>query len=220
MYMICPDCRGTMVALNEKKARCTMHGGQYDILFSRVTLVTPPLAPSEDDAVSSEGLNQQKLTTLAPPGLMCMWHPTVTATQCCQGCGALICSVCDFPTPQGGHVCPVCITKPASALADSRKKYQSLLIWGYVLPGFVTIMLVVLVVLAVVMGDNGSALEVIGTLMGLSVPIPALIGIGLSVAALDKHSPYHGAAWGALIWNGILLSIFVLLVIIGSVSGG
>jgi hypothetical protein len=52
----------------------------------------------------------------APPVMLseravCVQHPGLAATYSCRSCGAAICSLCDFPQPNGTHLCPNCASR-------------------------------------------------------------------------------------------------------------
>lgn len=44
MEMLCPECRGELVSRDGKYATCTLHGGRYEILFSRFIAGPAPTA--------------------------------------------------------------------------------------------------------------------------------------------------------------------------------
>jgi hypothetical protein len=136
-----------MVAVNANTAYCTVHGGKYRILFSRVIAVASE-TPHPETTSSPDNVTHQELITLAPPGVMCGWHPTVTATQRCHMCGAVMCNVCDFPLPNGTHLCPVCVTAPVGVISDPMRKHRNMLIWSYVLPAVATMTMILFFLLS------------------------------------------------------------------------
>ena len=91
---ICPDCMGDLQMVDSQSAKCLVHGGVYQILFSRIP---PPIVPAE--AKSHE---------LAPDAL-CSKHPKVTATVACNRCGIPICETCTFQRASGRQVCLDCV---------------------------------------------------------------------------------------------------------------
>src|SRR5689334_20258548 len=82
-------------------ARCATHGGQYQILFTRIPLAIPPLA--------------ELPPVLLQEGSACANHPTVFAAFTCKRCGSPICATCAFPQPDGSHLCPNCATQQSYA---------------------------------------------------------------------------------------------------------
>jgi hypothetical protein len=48
------------------------------------------------------------------PGAVCVQHPSVTAVYTCQNCCSDICETCNFPQPDGSHLCPNCASRQAT----------------------------------------------------------------------------------------------------------
>ena len=148
-------------------------------------------------------------------GTMCAIHPQVQATQICKACGLPICNTCDFEFPGNIHVCPNCASKPEQPLSGSRK---TRLVWGYVLAVFSTLALVFFLFMAP-QAETEEALEAIGIAMSVFILIPSIIGTSLSVSARDRRLTNPFSILIAILWNGIILGIFVLLNIIGILMG-
>jgi len=95
MEMICPECMGTLATQGVDSVRCTIHGGQFKVLFSRVS------APA--------------LQAVPPPILAenatCVQHPNIPALHACQSCGTPLCATCAFESG-GAWYCPKCVTQP------------------------------------------------------------------------------------------------------------
>lgn len=72
-------------------ARCTVHGGDYKILFWRD--MPPVLAP---------------VPATVPTSAVCANHLNVPAVSLCQHCGTAICDVCSFPQSDGSRKCSSC----------------------------------------------------------------------------------------------------------------
>ncbi|HEY3380057.1 MAG TPA: hypothetical protein VGL77_21490 [Armatimonadota bacterium] len=89
-----------------------------------------------------------------------------------------------------------------------------MLIWSYALPGISTVALLAFIVLAATAEHRN--VELLGQGVSFFCFFPVLIGLGMSIAAMDRHSPYSRAPWGSLIWNGFYLLIYVFLMIIGA----
>lgn len=104
MEMICPECMGTLVAQDAESVRCTIHGGQFKVLFTRWQ---PPVTRSS-----------------SPPPILaenatCVQHPNIPAVHACQSCGTPLCATCAFESG-GSWYCPKCVTQPmVSARGES-----------------------------------------------------------------------------------------------------
>jgi hypothetical protein len=86
MQLICPECLGALECQDDQSARCTIHGGSYQILFARVPV--PSL--------------------VAVDKTRCRQHPHLAAPFVCQHCGQAICDLCAFRDETGGTSCPEC----------------------------------------------------------------------------------------------------------------
>src|SRR4051812_8854734 len=100
MELICPECMGTLETTDGKSARCTVHGGEFQILFSRWQTALQPRLEQPSG-----------ITFQLAPGAMCFQHPTVSATGICQECGTAVCTVCLFDRPDGATLCLPCLTR-------------------------------------------------------------------------------------------------------------
>ncbi len=60
-------------------------------------------------------------TRVAADQSACFYHPGKTATVPCDGCGRLLCSLCDFPLGDR-HLCPNCLE--AGPDADDRSRLE------------------------------------------------------------------------------------------------
>ncbi len=89
MEFLCPDCMGPLKTSDGKIAFCTLHGGRYEILFSRWQAPPPQSIPQAG---------------------MCARHPAVAAIGACGRCAAPICGTCGFPQADGSQWCPDCAT--------------------------------------------------------------------------------------------------------------
>lgn len=101
MTWICPECMGTMESTDGQQARCTVHGGEYQILFSH-------WRPSVPSKPASRGL--EEMTFQVAPGAVCYQHQNSPATNACQSCGSPVCEVCVFKE-NGTAFCPNCIVR-------------------------------------------------------------------------------------------------------------
>lgn len=66
---------------------------------------------------------------------------------------------------------------------------------------------------------NEKDLQAFGVLIGALVGLPSLIGGGLGISSLDRRLGNPPIVWVTAIWNILLLSVWLLLVIIGSLKG-
>ena len=161
------------------------------------------------------GLPQQTLPL--PGGVMCSQHPEANAVRRCGLCTATMCPTCDFEFPGHFHLCPTCATNPQTALSSRRKK---LIGFAYALAAWATLALAVLFsgALAGLVEQSKEAEAAIGVLAGIGIFIPTLAGTALSFSALDKRLGNPPAIWGAVIWNAVLLAMWVVLSVVGSLS--
>ncbi len=256
MELLCPHCLGALTAGAGDSVRCTIHGGQYQVLFSREKLLPmnpePTVAPLAAgtkcarhptvDAVHAcrscgtpicgvcgfpgpDGAqycpvcvnNPPKLPPAVPAGMFCVQHPQVPATQKCQSCGGFMCGTCDFLMPGGMHLCPTCATNPRQELGPKRKKMLiagiALAVWGTL--GFVLLMGGAVAGYA----ETEEAQAVIGALFSVGVFIPSLIGLGISIGMRDSRLHNPGVIWVPLVWNAVLVGLFLLLTVIGLMEG-
>jgi hypothetical protein len=106
MELLCPECMGVLETQDGQSARCTIHGGEFRILFSRWQPPPPPPPPVEADPSQ-----QSEEIVLEPPaGAECVQHPEVPAVYLCKLCCRPICDTCAFAV-DGGQVCPDCFVR-------------------------------------------------------------------------------------------------------------
>jgi hypothetical protein len=268
MEMLCPECLGTLVSSDGQSARCTVHGGEYKILFqrNRPPVITKPPAMMTSAAAGmcvnhpdlraaflcaacgaeicslcgfsrtdgsrvcprcastppEAALGQPKVTGVAdfPPvnvhALTCLQHPEVAAVHVCKACGAPMCATCEFILPGDLHVCPRCVANPQKKLSGGRKK---MLIGAYILAGWNTIGLA-----TVMSGAFAGMLRtkedqaVFGVFFSIFLFIPSMIGGALGISSLDRRLSNPASVWIAAIWNGLLVLIHVVLLIIGHLT--
>ena len=161
--MLCPECMGTLVTPDGVTATCTVHGGEYRILFARsdAPAVAPP-PPPPPAPLPTAPLNvtaplnaappppplpmdisdEIPLAVMAPaapvtraPVVMCRVHPEMPAIAYCQQCGAPSCTTCDFAFPGGVHMCTTCATTPRDPVSGKRK---TMVICSYLMAGWTT----------------------------------------------------------------------------------
>lgn len=152
----------------------------------------------------------------ALPGVMCAKHAAVAAVRACKLCGCGVCATCDFEFPGGLHVCPDCVTKSGRELSPRRRKT---LIWSYVLAVWATFWLT-LTMSGVFSGSVTTQEEqqVFGYVFAILVLVPAVAGTAMSIGGIDRRLGNPPAIWVSAVWNGIILLVFLLLCVIGSLS--
>jgi hypothetical protein len=99
--LLCPECMGTLELLEGGTARCTIHGGEYKVLFHRGP--QPPPAGNVPPVLA------------AAPG-MCVNHTNLRAAFTCNRCGKAICQICAFPQDDDTWLCPLCATMSSNSL--------------------------------------------------------------------------------------------------------
>lgn len=154
---------------------------------------------------------------LVAPGTKCRFHDTADATTVCRVCGAPVCATCAFAFPGNVHVCPNCATNRPKNLGAKRK---NLLTWAYVLAVWSTLGIVVMLsgVLAETV-QTESDLAALGMAISLFVILPALVGVGLSFACLERNLGNPASVWGAVVWNCLTMGVLLLMVVAGMFLG-
>lgn len=215
MELICPVCQATLQRTTPGTARCATHGGEFKILFDRhlaTPMDTPPPLPPLPLG------DTPPVATAAPPPVPrfadkhCVQHPAQTAIAQCRECGAYLCATCDFALPNGVHLCPACATSPRTDLQPKQKTQRN---WSYVCAAAATVGFIG------TMGAARSAVRspeqqsVVGLMFMFFVLLPAIIGVALGSSARDRRYKTPFSLWGAIIWNGLLLGLILLLMLIG-----
>jgi hypothetical protein len=150
------------------------------------------------------------------PGQMCLWHPAVQAVQLCKICNSPVCQTCDFTLPGNIHICPRCATARPQGLSGKRRSYM---IWSYILAAWSTLGAVFFMsgAAAAAMGPDIDT-QAIGLLFMLVTLVPAIIGTALGSAAMQRNSKPI-SVWITFLWNGLIIVLFLLLSIVGLLSG-
>ena len=143
------------------------------------------------------------------PGTACRKHPQVAAIRLCATCRAPMCSTCDFGFPGDIHLCPTCATAPRK-MSGKRK---GLVVSALGLATWSTIGIVLMFSGALAGAAAEKGFEVV---IGLLVGIPAIVGGALGFACMDRRLGNPPIVWVAAIWNGVLLTTWVVLCVIGS----
>lgn len=135
MTYVCPDCRGKLVVIDPHRARCSVHGGEFQVLFERSPAVeapradlpsTPPLiqavvtpaVPTSVPAPAARGGPAYEDVFGEPPVLpprsgptACASHPDRLATGTCAGCKRPLCDSCSITSESGAKQCVTCATQ-------------------------------------------------------------------------------------------------------------
>jgi len=146
-------------------------------------------------------------------GVVCSNHSEVQAVAKCHVCGRPVCATCDFAMPGNIHVCPNCASKRDPGLSKKRK---GLLYWSYALAIWSTLAVALWFAALANMNANGPDVAALGALIYLVAFIPSLIGTALGVGTFDRRLSNPASIWGAVIWNGAILSMLLLLTIVGT----
>jgi hypothetical protein len=223
---------GPMVTADGLTAVCTIHGGEYRILFARnavssdmvqqpmvmqpqaggVATAMPQPAQMYDEIPLAEAA---PTSAPRPPTVMCRTHPDMPAVAYCRTCGAPSCNTCNFVFPGGVNLCAACATKPQDALNPKRKK---LLGWSYAMAIWTTIGIALLLTGAF-KPHSKSDQEAIGVALEIFVFLPSIIGTALGWASMDKRLGNPAWVWVAAIWNSLILTILIALTVIGLSMG-
>lgn len=142
----------------------------------------------------------------------CIQHPNVVASAKCSRCGAFVCDTCKFDVP-GGALCPTCAVSPLAVMTPARKKK---VIISFVLAVWCTAVLVALRlgVFRPILVDPDSK-QLLGTLLLLILVAPSAAGLAVGMSGMERRVPNGPAIWVPVIWNGIVLTGFLLLCVVG-----
>lgn len=219
MKMVCPDCLGPLVSADGKTARCTLHGGQYQVLFvvGDPVAAPPPLpapvertVPAEADTIALAP--PAPVAAGGPPARPCAFHASNPATATCHMCGLPVCPTCAFVFPTGLCCCPACATKPPEVSG----KRKTLMVWAYILAVWSVAAFVGIILFAAGSATSRSEEEALGVMISLLVFVPSLVGVGLGFSAIERRGTNSMWMWGAVVLNCIVLAVFILLSIVGS----
>lgn len=61
--------------------------------------------------------------------------------------------------------------------------------------------------------------QAFGVLLILILLGPSIVGLAMGVGVMDRRLPNTIAMWIAVVWNGLILGGFILLMIIGTMKG-
>lgn len=145
------------------------------------------------------------------PDVLCTQHPEVQAVTRCRICSKGVCALCDFLLPGNVHVCPACLEKEPSDEISLRR--VRLMIGADVIAAYCTVMFVLLFsgTLHRAFGNSPEANMIIGN----GILWPAVIGVVVSLIAVDRRLRNSMGIWVAVVWNSINMGLYLLLIIIG-----
>lgn len=148
---------------------------------------------------------------------MCADHPEVQAVAFCRLCGKRVCATCDFAMPGDVHLCPACVENQSSSDVSPKRKKLSWI--ALALASWSTLLFVMLIAGAFnsffTADEAGKAADLVITNLILW---PLLVGVGVSLAALDSKLKNTGLMKVAAWWNGVLGGIFLLIVILANLG--
>jgi hypothetical protein len=136
----------------------------------------------------------------------CAVHPENTAAGTCQRCGNYTCQVCDTLW-QGRWLCPACVelalerkeTVPGEARAHLR---CALLGLGLGVTSWLIVFIAVLLAVAAMTSENIALLALVGLVL-LSSPMPSILGVAQSAAAVQTGGDHMVLATMGLVLNGL-----------------
>lgn len=198
-------------------AQAELHQRNLEVTEPETPAASAPeeFAASEDSAASEDPTAPPVVPQgpTLPAGATCVQHPNVAATQRCRRCGAFMCATCDFSFPDDLHFCPACVAGTGEGLSPRRKKY---LIAAYALAVWSTVGMTCLVSGALSgIAESEQEQVALGWVLLLSVLGPALTGLSLGITSKRRHEPNPASLWIAIVWNAILVTCFVVLMLIG-----
>ncbi len=195
---------GPLATSDGRSARCTVHGGEFRILFQRAAM----------EESRADGVAVPPAVPFSPPeGMKCVQHPGVLATRQCQSCGGYMCETCDFALAGGLHLCPSCATRPQTGLSPKRKRA---LVVSLVLAVWCTVVMGAMMAGAFArFVQTESEQEAFGTLLMLILLVPSIVGLAQGLGSIDRRLQNPPILWVATVWNGLVLGGFLLLCIIG-----
>jgi hypothetical protein len=58
--------------------------------------------------------------------------------------------------------------------------------------------------------------EAVGVAAWVLVGIPSIIGLGVGLSCFERHLRNPPLVWGGAVWNGIIVGVWLLLILIGN----
>lgn len=159
-----------------------------------------------------------------PPGAVlsadsrpfCVNHPRARSVYRCEVCVSAICATCAFTFHGNTHYCPACATAPRDPLSPSRKRRVNASLG---LGALATVSAVISFALVAGSDLDEKQTAVLGGVFWLLCFIPAVVGMILALASIEKRAPNTGRLWTGALWNGLIVGLFVLLMIAAALNG-
>lgn len=149
-------------------------------------------------------------------GKKCVQHADVQALNLCKVCGLGVCATCDFSFGSDLHLCPACVLNPSGSGLNSRQKKQ--LAGAYALSIFSFLGLMIGLVVS-----SGATTEAevagAGFLLIAAALLPSMGGIALASSTFPRKGSGNLWAWGAVVLNGLVAGVMVLLSTAGTFMG-
>jgi hypothetical protein len=124
-----------------------------------------------------------------------------------------MCATCDFALPGDLHLCPSCATNPQTELSPARRKARA---WSFALAGWSTLGMAAIFAGAFAHAARDKASQdALGTLLTFGVLIPAIVGLSVGLGAKDRRLSNPASLKAAIVWNGVIIGAFLLLMIAG-----
>ncbi len=207
----CPGCAKLLCAL------CAFEINGRHLCSDCMT--NAPEAPSPSVAVDKTPAAPATVTFQREGvALMCVQHPEVAAVERCRVCWNGVCATCDFALPGGMHICPSCIDKePQQEISAARKK-RMLIGLGLAVYSSIALLLLLTGAFHSMFGATGED-DGVNMVIGYAILFPTIGGVAVSFSSVDRRLRNSGGIWTAVIWNCVLLGIFMLLTVIGLSMG-
>ncbi len=235
----CPHCgmqSDVQVAYVGRKLRCRKCGFIFEFALAGpelsphtappvAALVQPPKVEGQtvpvpwsraapaSQAPAPVGLDLQAQTTATAAG-HCTFHREVVAAHTCKQCKTPICSTCEFSFPGGVYLCPNCATAGPQRVGQKRRKYM---VWSYVLAFVATLGTVLLFVFSGQAAQPSD--EAAGVFASVFSLFPAIVGMALGFASIDRKLTNPFSLWIPTIWNSCIVVLLLILSITGLLVG-
>jgi hypothetical protein len=164
------------------------------------------------------GGGYQSVAMQTPLNVACRQHSDVWAVSRCGNCQTAVCPTCDILIPGGWHLCPACATDPGRLRFSPGRR--GLVGWSIGLAAWCTVGLILMVAGACAATvKTEKDLQMVGCGMLFFSMLPALIGLVLGIVSMGRVSRARPVVWVGPIWNGFVLLIWILLMIVGNMRG-
>lgn len=148
-------------------------------------------------------------------GVMCATHPSVQAVHYCAACQAPICATCDFSYGGDLHLCPKCATNPRPMVSAARRAKAIISLGLAALASLALIGFLLASASSATSGDQAGAVGLFYLTLILSVA-----GVAVALTTRERRAANSPLSWVGIIWNAVLLGAMLLLMVVGSFSGG